>query len=87
MSNICRKRADMEKLKNVTAEQKKFAIDVLVALIVEEVANDLEIDSTTVLKDFVASRTGILLYDESSKLWWRGPSYIADMYKKECGKE
>lgn len=76
----------MEKLRNVTEEQKKFAVDALVALVIEELADDLKMDSTTALKNFVASRTGALLYDESSKLWWNGPSYIADMYKKECDK-
>lgn len=23
------------------------------------------------------------IFDEESKLWWNGPSYIADMYLKE----
>ena len=73
----------MEKLKDVTEEQKKFAVDAMVTLVVEELVNDLMLDPTTVLKDFVASKTGALLYDESSKLWWNGSSYIADMYKKE----
>lgn len=73
----------MEKLKNVTEEQKKFAIDAIVTLVIEELADDLKMEPTSILKDFVASKTGALLYDETSKLWWNGPSYIADMYKKE----
>lgn len=73
----------MEKLMDVTEEQKKFAVDAMVALVVEELVNDLNSNPTALLKDFVASKTGCLLYDESSKLWWNGPSYIADMYKKE----
>ena len=73
----------MEKLKDVTEEQKKFAVDAMVTLVVEELADDLNIPPTIMLKDFVASKTGALLYDESSKLWWNGSSYIADMYKKE----
>ncbi len=76
----------MEKLKDVTEEQKKFAVDAMVTLVVEELVNDLKLDPSTVLKDFVASKTGALLYDESSKLWWNGPAYIADMYKKEMRK-
>lgn len=76
----------MGKLEYVTEEQKKFAVDVMVTLVVEELVNDLKLDSTVVLKDFVASRTGALLYDESSKIWWNGPSYIADLYKKEIGE-
>ena len=73
----------MEKLKDVTEEQKKFAVDAMITLVVEELVNDLNLNSTMLLKDFVASKTGALLYDESSKLWWNGSSYIADMYKKE----
>ena len=76
----------MEKLKAVTEEQKKFAVDAMVALVVEELARDLKINPTTALKEFVASRTGALLYDEESKLRWNGPSYIADLYKEEIGK-
>ncbi len=33
----------------------------------------------------IASRTGALLYDESSNLWWNGSGYIAEMYKEELG--
>jgi hypothetical protein len=73
----------MEKLKNVTEEQKKYAVDAMVALVVEELVCDLKQDTTEILRDFVSSKTGALLYDESSKLWWNGPSYIADMYKRE----
>lgn len=73
----------MEKLKDVTEEQKKYAVDAMVALVVEELACDLKLDPTVLLKKFVESKTGELLYDESSKLWWNGPSYIADMYKNE----
>lgn len=73
----------MEKLKDVTDEQKKFAVDATVTLVVEELVKDLKLEPSVALKDFVSSKTGALLYDESSKLWWNGPSYIADMYKKE----
>ena len=73
----------MEKLRDVTEEQKKFAVDVMVTLVVEELADDLQCDPTVLLKNFIASKTGALLYDESSKLWWNGPSYVTDMYKKE----
>lgn len=73
----------MEKLKDVTDEQKKFAVDVTVTLVVEELVKDLKLEPSVILKDFVSSKTGALLYDESSKLWWNGPLYVADMYKKE----
>lgn len=73
----------MEKLRTVTEEQRKFAIDVMVTLVVEELVRDFNLAPSIVLKDFVTSKTGTLLYDESSKLWWNGPSYVADLYRKE----
>ncbi len=76
----------MEKLRDVTEEQKKFAVDATVALVVEELVHDLKLEPAEALKDFVASKTGALLYDEPSKFWWNGPSYIADLYKKEIQK-
>lgn len=73
----------MEKLENLTDDQKKYAIDLMTTLVVEEIAEKLRIDQAKILHDFVSSETGKLLYDESSKLWWNGPSYIAEMYMKE----
>lgn len=73
----------MEKLKDVTEEQKRFAVDAMVTLVVEELSRDSKLAPAAILKDFVTSETGALLYDEASKLWWNGPSYIADMYKEE----
>lgn len=75
------------KIRECYRRTKKFAVDAMVALVVEELVNGLKLDPTVILRDFVASNTGALLYDESSKLWWNGPSYIADMYKDEIGKE
>lgn len=40
-----------------------------------------------VFSKFISSKTGELLYDGESKLWWDGPSYIAEMYKEETGKQ
>lgn len=77
----------MEKLVEVTDMQKKYSIDVLVTFVVEQLAKDLNMDAKDVLNDFVTSKTGALLYDESSKLWWDGPSYIAEMYKEEQRKQ
>jgi hypothetical protein len=41
------------------------------------------VDSSLILPEFIASKTAAVLYDESSKLWWNGPAYIAEMYLKE----
>lgn len=73
----------MEKLMDVTEDQKKFAIDAMITLVVEELAEESNRAPDAVLKEFISSKTGDLLYDESSKLWWNGPAYIADMYRNE----
>ncbi len=69
--------------KVITEEAKNNAIDMLVTLIVEELSEDLKIEPDEAFSSFILSKTGELLYDEESKLWWNGPSYIADMYKDE----
>lgn len=69
--------------KTITEESEKNAIDLLVTMVVEELAEDLNIKPAELLPRFVLSRTGRLLYDEKSKLWWCGPSDIAQMYKTE----
>lgn len=69
--------------KGIEKETKNNAIDMLVTLVVEELAEDLKIDADEALTRFLSSRTGKLLYEEESQLWWNGPSYIADLYKNE----
>ena len=64
-------------------EQMNFTIGMLTAMVIEELAEDLKMEPSEILPDFCASKTGRGLYDESTKLWWNGPSYIADMYKLE----
>lgn len=64
-------------------DQMNFTIDMLITMVVEELAEDLGKDTKDMLADFCVSKTGKALYDESTKLWWNGPSYIADMYKEE----
>ena len=67
----------------IAKETKNNAIDMLVTLIVEELSEELKIDPDEIFFRFVSSKTGELLYDEESTLWWNGPSYIADLYKEE----
>jgi hypothetical protein len=72
--------------KIISKEKMDYTIDVLITMIVEELSEDLEKDTKTILEDFVVSKTGKALYDESTKLWCNGPSYIADIYKEEISK-
>lgn len=64
-------------------EQMNFTIDMLITMVVEELAEDMGKDRKDMLADFCLSKTGKALYDESTKLWCNGPSYIADIYREE----
>lgn len=71
----------------VTEETKKNAIDLMVMMVVDELAEEMRLNPTELLPSFVNSRTGKLLYDEESKLWWSGPSDIAEMFQKELNQK
>ena len=63
------------------------AIDTLIALTVQELATKENCDPEKLLPEFLASKTARILYDESTKLWWDGPSAVADMYREEPESE
>lgn len=69
--------------KIITRETKNHVIDMLVTLIVDELSVDLQMEPDEIFSKFVASKTGELLYDEESDLWWSGPSDIAELFKTE----
>ena len=69
--------------KMISKERMDYTIDLLITMAVEEISEDIGIDSKKVLSDFLCSKTGKALYDESTKLWCNGPSYIADLYMEE----
>lgn len=64
-----------------------YTIDLLIAMVVEEIAEETVKDRKDILIDFLSSKTGKFLYDETTKLWWSGPSYIAEMYMQEVNKQ
>lgn len=70
----------------LSKERMDYTIDLLIAMVVEEIAEETGKDRKDILIDFLASKTGKFLYDETTKLWWSGPSYIAEMYMQEINK-
>lgn len=67
----------------ISNEKINYTIDLLITMAVEEISEDTGKDSKEVLTDFLCSKTGKALYDESTKLWCNGPSYIAELYMEE----
>ena len=72
--------------KMISEETKKNAIDLLITMVVDELGEDMSLEPTELLPQFMVSKTGKLLYEESSKLWWSGPSDIAEMFRMEMKK-
>lgn len=68
---------------SISKERLNYTIDLLVTMAVEEISSFTGKDSKEVLADFLASKTGKALYDVTTKLWWTGPSYLAEMYLEE----
>ena len=58
-------------------------IDLLITLVVEEIAEDENREPSEVLAEFISSKTAKKLYKENTKFWWDGSSYIAYEYQKE----
>lgn len=70
----------------VTQEQIDAAIDMLISMVVMDLAKEQGCSPSDLLPEFLKSRTASMLYDEKQKYWSYGPSYIAEMYKKEMAK-
>lgn len=70
----------------LSKERMDYTIDLLIAMVVEEIAEETGKDRKDILIDFLSSKTGKILYNETTKLWWSGPSYIAEMYMQEKNK-
>ena len=68
---------------SISKERLNYTIDLLVTMAVEEISAFTGKDSKEVLVDFLLSKTGKALYDDTTKLWWTGPSYLAEMYLEE----
>ena len=67
----------------VTDELIKNTMDLLAAMAASEIAADLGVSNTQALARLLSSQTGQMLYNEETKLWWDGPSAIAQMYEDE----
>ncbi len=60
-----------------------FAIDLTAMMAVEELAQETNQPQEKVLLDFMESNTAKMLYDDSTKFWWDGPSATAEEFKNE----
>ena len=62
-----------------------IAMDLVAKMAVEQLAKEQNKNIEEVLISFMKSNTGRMVYDDSTKLWWDGPSAVAQEYKNEMG--
>lgn len=67
----------------VPVEKENAAIDMNISMAVEELSERLHVTPEELLPDFLESETCAALYDNTTKLWWEGPTAIAELYLKE----
>ena len=69
-------------MKKASSDKTLFAMDLTAMLAVEQLSTETNQSQEKVLLDFMESNTAKMLYDDSTKLWWDGPSATAEEYKK-----
>ena len=70
----------------IPKEKMDYTIDLLITMVTDEIAEETGMDRKDILTDFLCSKTGKALYDEDTRLWCNGPSYIAELYIEELKK-
>ena len=85
MFEICGEREDMAKVM-ISKEKMDYTIDLLITMVTDEIAEETGKDRKEVLTDFLCPKSGKALYDEKTRLWCNGPSYIAELYMEELKK-
>lgn len=67
-------------------EKTLFAMDLTALMAIEELAQETNQSQEKVLLDFMKSNTAKMLYDDTTKLWWDGPSAVAEECQNEIKK-
>ena len=66
-----------------STEKENMAVDMMIALVVEVLAEETHQPAETIMPQFLQSKMCAMLYDHNTKLWWEGPSDIAEQYLAE----
>ena len=70
-------------MEKTTSDKTLFAMDLNAMMAVEQISAEINQSQEKVLLDFMESNTAKMLYDDSTKLWWDGPSAAAEDFKNE----
>jgi hypothetical protein len=67
----------------VSKKKIQAAIDLLISMAVNDIAEEDNRRASDVLPEFLQSRTAGLLLDPKSRFWWDGPLAVKDFYREE----
>ena len=67
----------------MTSEKTLTAMDLTAVMAIEELSEMTGKSREELLLDFMQSKTCDMLYDDKAKLWWDGPTVVAEEYRKE----
>lgn len=66
----------------MTGEKTLFAMDLTALMAIEQISKETNKPVEEVLLNFMESNAAKMLYDDSTKLWWDGPSAVAEEFKQ-----
>ncbi len=61
----------------------EYTMQLLAAMVSQNIAKRQKISREKAFFRFMKSKTGHMLFDESTDMWMNGPDYIADEYRRE----
>ncbi len=61
----------------------EYTMELLAMMASVNIARSQKISRTKAFSKFIRSKTGEMLFDESTDMWMNGPDYIADEYRME----
>ncbi|MDY2839813.1 MAG: hypothetical protein SOT46_05510 [Treponema sp.] len=70
-------------MENRPSDKTLFAMDLTAKMAVEQLAQETELPQEELLLEFMKSNTAKMLYDDSTKLWWDGPSAVVEEFKSQ----
>lgn len=68
------------------ADNIKAAMDLTAVMAAEEIATDHGWTQAQAIEALLSSSVGEQLYDDTLKLWWMGPSAVAELFEMQTLK-
>ncbi len=68
-------------MSEISQERIEMSMDLMAMMVIEELAQREGKSEDELIVSFLQSKQGQMLYDDSTKTWWLGPSDIAAQYE------